>query len=662
MSHRFRRLQDHWAPLAFLAVLFLAWFAWRPGLSGGFLFDDFVNLPALGGMGAVDNAEAFWRYITSGTADPTGRPLSLLSFLVDANNWPADPARFLRTNVLLHLLNGALLFVLLRQLGRRLDGPCARTDATAVVGAGVWLLHPLFVSTTLYIVQREAMLPATFTLLGLISWMHGRTRFLASPNAGAAWMTAGLGICTLLAVLSKANGALLPVLAWVIDAVVLRPGDSVSLRSDRRLRAARAVLLIAPSTLIFVWLAWQLRHLHQDFGIRAWTIGERLLTEPRVLIDYLQLLVVPRTLSTGLYNDGYVVSTGLLTPASTLPSLFAVLALIVAGFALRHRAPALACALLFFFAGHLIESTVLPLELYFEHRNYLPALLLGWPLARAITGLRLNTDARAALCAILLLMLAWLTWQRASLWTQQDKMAYLWAERNPTSSRAQATAALFEMRSIPPLAVMRLSPLAKQRPDDLQLVLNLASARCAAGGMGPADADAVAYALRHATQGDQLVHRWLEEALVLARKGGCHGIGVTTVARWIEAARANPTIAAIAGRQQDMHSLEGELALAQRQPGRALEEFDAAFAASPTPQAALQQAGLLASAGCFEQALAHLDHATMDVIGDQAPPWNMQRLHQWLLRRDGFWKHERIALRTVIANDLREEGQGRCGQ
>ena len=441
MPHRFRRLQDHWAPLAFAAVLILSWFAWRPGLAGGFLFDDFVNMPALGGMGTIDNAQAFWRYITSGTADPTGRPLSLLSFLIDARTWPADPAPFLRTNVLLHLLNGALLFVLLRQLGRHLGGTPGRVDAAAVVGAGAWLLHPLFVSTTLYIVQREAMLPATFTLLGLIAWVHGRARFADAPNAGIAWMVGGLGVCTVLAVLSKANGGLLPVLAWVIDAVLLRPQDAPAVRADRRLRTVRGLMLIAPSVVLFAWLASQLRWLNHDFGIRPWTIAERLLTEPRVLVDYVQLLVVPRVLSTGLYNDGYIVSTGLLSPASTLPSLLALLALVVAGFALRRRTPVLACAILFVLAGHLIESTVLPLELYFEHRNYIPALLLGWPVARGLVGLRLNKDARAALCAVLLLMLAWLTWQRASLWTQQDQMAYLWAEQNPTSSRAQATAA-----------------------------------------------------------------------------------------------------------------------------------------------------------------------------------------------------------------------------
>src|SRR5579859_1790245 len=99
-------------------LLCIAWFAYRPGLSGVFLFDDFANLPTLGAYGPVDNAAAFWRYLTSGNADPVGRPLALLSFLLDANNWPADAYAFKRDNVLLHLLNGALLALLLRRFGR----------------------------------------------------------------------------------------------------------------------------------------------------------------------------------------------------------------------------------------------------------------------------------------------------------------------------------------------------------------------------------------------------------------------------------------------------------------------------------------------------------------------------------------------------------------
>src|SRR6185437_6928357 len=198
--------------LALAALLALTWWVYHPGLSGDFLVDDFANLPAIGATGPVDNWAAFWRYITSGNADPTGRPLTLLTFLIDARNWPASPYPFKVTNVILHLINGALLAWVLWGLGRVLasddphpppPGSAATPFASeggetrgtsrsateretlfasdnrgiaiaALFGAGAWLLHPLFVSTTLYVVQREAMLPATFVLIGLLGWMASR--------------------------------------------------------------------------------------------------------------------------------------------------------------------------------------------------------------------------------------------------------------------------------------------------------------------------------------------------------------------------------------------------------------------------------------------------------------------------------------------------------
>jgi hypothetical protein len=142
--------------LAMAAALLLTIWAYRPGLHGGFLFDDFGNLPSLGENGPVDNWPVFWRYITSGTADPIGRPLTLLSFLLDAHNWPAAPLPFKRTNLILHLLNGVLLMCLLRRLGcSMIDGReyPLRANMAAVLGAAMWMIHPLLVSTTLYIVQ-----------------------------------------------------------------------------------------------------------------------------------------------------------------------------------------------------------------------------------------------------------------------------------------------------------------------------------------------------------------------------------------------------------------------------------------------------------------------------------------------------------------------------
>ncbi|MGZ7292848.1 hypothetical protein ACXWQM_09890, partial [Streptococcus pyogenes] len=88
----------------------------------------------------------------------------------------------------------------------------------ALFGTAAWLLHPLFVSTTLYIVQREAMLPATCTLAGLLLWLRGRQQLVKGRlKTGAALSMLGLGGMTFLAVLAKANGALLPIYALLID-------------------------------------------------------------------------------------------------------------------------------------------------------------------------------------------------------------------------------------------------------------------------------------------------------------------------------------------------------------------------------------------------------------------------------------------------------------
>ncbi|HEX5313454.1 MAG TPA: hypothetical protein VFX38_00900, partial [Gammaproteobacteria bacterium] len=108
-----------WLPRLFLfALLGAAAAAYSSGLAGPFLLDDMANLPALGAWGPVNNAATLVTYLTSGIAGPTGRPLALASFLMDAHNWPANPWPFKFTGLLFHLLNGVLLAALLVRLSR----------------------------------------------------------------------------------------------------------------------------------------------------------------------------------------------------------------------------------------------------------------------------------------------------------------------------------------------------------------------------------------------------------------------------------------------------------------------------------------------------------------------------------------------------------------
>jgi len=76
----------------------------------------------------------------------------------------------------------------------------------------------------------------------------------------------------------------------------------------------------------------------------------------------------------GLYADDFPVSTGLLTPWTTVLSVTLLLATSTAAFAARKRAPSLFAGWFLFLAAHVVESTFVPVEMYYEHRNYLPSL------------------------------------------------------------------------------------------------------------------------------------------------------------------------------------------------------------------------------------------------------------------------------------------------
>jgi hypothetical protein len=373
-------------------------------------------------------------------------------------------------------------------------------------------------------------------------------------------------------------------------------------------------------------------------------------------MDYLRLLWLPRVLSTGVYNDGYMASTGWLSPATTLPSVLAIVALLALGFAVRRRAPALSAALLFFFAGHLLESTVIALELYFEHRNYLPAMLMFWPLARVLCRWKVPMRARAAGALVLIALLAATTWQRAALWGQPDRMALLWAAQNPASSRAQATAASTEARAGgAALAMARLGPLWQAHPHDLQLALNYASAACAVRGLQDTEIAAIGEALRRSESGDQLVHRWLGRALDAAAANTCRNLDLRVVERWLAAARANPHLARLDGRRQDLHGIAGRLALQRGLPDLALAEFDQGLAADPKPDVAMAQAAMLATHGHYRQALAHLDHFERQPPPPAARRWNMRRLHAWVLERQDYWPRELALLRRKVRAELNED-------
>ena len=666
-------------PALYALLIALTFLVYANGLHGAFLFDDYANLPALGASGPVHDAGSFLRYVTSGTADPLGRPVALASFLLDATDWPASPLPFKRTNLLLHVLNGLLLALLLRQLGRALpnsDGTWRhRHELAALLGAALWLLHPLFVSTTLYIVQREAMLPATFTLAGLLLWLQAREAFWRD-HIYMGWLkvSLGLGVCTALATLSKANGILLPALALTIEWFFLRPVsppvDQGSIGGRGAYQTAMLCLMALPTAAVCTYLlfvGWQ--GVTQGVpGVRPWTLGQRLLTEPRVVFEYLRLLWLPHPFTAGIFNDQFVASTTWRSPASTLPALLGLLGLVGGACLIRRKAPAVALAIAFYVVGQSMESSTIPLELYFEHRNYLPALLMFWPLALWLCGIpmtasmqgaidhaRSNTfsaRAKTIIAISTLAALAWMTYARADLWGNTRDQALLWASLNPKSPRAQAYAAQQEMADgHPERAIQRLAPALQRSPDQVQLALNLLAAQCQRGSVDDASMQASIIALRTTRDTGNLLASWFGRVLEQSRSPACPQLHLEGIEALLEAAISNPRLMEAPGRRQDLYHLQGRIALERHTPSAALRSFDLALDQQVTPTIAFQQAALLGSAGYAPEGLAHLDHYEAVQSKEFTPAVGMARVHSWVLRRQHYWDKELVRLRQTLRSD-----------
>ena len=127
---------------------------------------------------------------------------------------------------------------------------------------------------------------------------------------------------------------------------------------------------------------------------RVFTLEQRLLTEPRVIWFYLSLLFYPIPSRLSLVHD-FAISQSLLEPVTTLISVLAIVALLLGATVYARRWPLIAFCVIFFFLNHLIESTILPLELVFEHRNYIPSMLLFLPLAILLVRVA-STGSRTA--------------------------------------------------------------------------------------------------------------------------------------------------------------------------------------------------------------------------------------------------------------------------
>lgn len=448
-------------------VLTLYW----PGLKGPFLLDDFHNLELLGYHGGVTSLDSALRFTFGNVSGPTGRPVSMASFLLDDATWPAIPFGFKRTNLLLHLLVGLVIFLLVRRLLRDEFGlPTPRATTYAVAVCAVWLLHPLHVSTVLYVIQRMALLSALFSFLTYYSYLVARA-FWRERKTGRALTMVTLGSAALsFGVLAKENAILTLLFIGLSEAFLLSPALGQRLRTLLRWGFAAGLVLLLP-VLVLTYERWGSAYAGRDF-----TLLDRLLLQPAILGDYIGKVVFPTVSRLNLFVERFQAGVPAELPPFYVLGLFIFLGMLGLGLlALRRSWPLVTFGLAWFFTFHLLESTILPLELYFEHRNYLPSLglvLLLVPVLEALRVAKFTRFMRYVGVGALTMYLAFTTFVTARTWAEPTGLFLKFAGDEPQSVRAKIVlASHLEAIGLPDIAHETILEAVALRPELLSLSL-----------------------------------------------------------------------------------------------------------------------------------------------------------------------------------------------
>jgi protein O-mannosyl-transferase len=433
------RLRWILSALALCAITAAVYWA---GLQGSFIFDDVAGIA---GNPALRNLDGSWESIvaaaTSGTASPLGRPVSMASFALNFAFFGDSPFPFKLVNLLIHLVNAVLVCVLARQLLRALgyDKDAVRSLVPAVAVAAAWSLHPINLTPVLLVIQRMTSLSALFVLAALVLYLYGRK---AGNARGLFAIALGLVVCWPAAVLSKETGLLLPVYIVLCEWLVLGTFRSVPAR-----RKWVATVIVAGLFAVVCWAEWGF--ITAGYSVREFGLAERLMTEARVLWFYLGQLVLPTPDAFALFHDDIVISHGPLTPPETLAAIAAWLAAIGMAFRWRARFPLFAFAVFWFLASHLLESTVLPLEIAYEHRNYIASFGIFLWLASLLFPDRKTTQwwgPRLVLAASFVFVCGLLTCIRSLQWEDEFQRTQVEVAHHPLSARANYQAATAVMQ------------------------------------------------------------------------------------------------------------------------------------------------------------------------------------------------------------------------
>lgn len=387
--HRSQMHNNAFAAVALL-VLFLIILIYSNSFGGSWQYDDSTNILGnrnvhLKSLSIPALKASFFRTHPLGH-NRIQRPLAYLSFALNYYWGGLNPWGYHLFNLCIHLCASALLYLFIIEMLQtpRLAGRYGENARwIALAATTMWAAHPIQVTAVTYIVQRMAAMAAMFAMLSMYMFLKARR----SARHGRRYLFYSFSFLAYLAGLaSKENVILIPLCMLILDIGIIRDGDQLGMK-----KAAGMILsvfmIIGLLTGIIVSLGDAT--LMGSFPNRLFSPFQRLLTQPRVILTYLVWIFIPMRSHLTLLHD-IDFSVNMFDPVTTLPSIVMVLGGTIGLFALFKRYPMPVFCGLFFIMNHLVEASFVNLELIYEHRNYLPSMLLFVPLSAWLIGIAQN--------------------------------------------------------------------------------------------------------------------------------------------------------------------------------------------------------------------------------------------------------------------------------
>jgi len=340
-----------------------------------------------------------------GEHSASNRPFGNITFALNYYFHKYDLKGYHVVNIIIHTLTGIFLYLFIKttlsvatprspkpSIPESLD-----PSFPAFFAALVWLAHPVHTQSVTYIVQRFNSMAAMFYVLSFWLYVKGRIRMrqhaTQNPQSKAAFSPksrksaisflfsasslyfSGSVMAWIIALGSKQTAATLPFFIFLYEWYFFQDLSRDWLKCQLKY-CFGIIILFGLICLIYTGLNPLKKIVSSaSYARNNFIFTERVLTQPRVVIYYLSLLFYPHPSRLNLDYD-FPLSHSLIDPVTTLLSLLTIIGIVGLAVYAARRERLISFCILWYFGNLVIESSVIPLAIIFEHRTYLPSMLI----------------------------------------------------------------------------------------------------------------------------------------------------------------------------------------------------------------------------------------------------------------------------------------------